>query len=620
MCGIFGYIGKKNAPVIVVAGLKSLEYRGYDSWGIVALEKGNKFFSLKEVGRISEAKDSELPDTNVAIAHTRWATHGKVSVENSHPHFSCKNDLAVVHNGIIENYKELRLNLEDSGHTFRSDTDTEVLAHLIEEKMKNNDDFPSAVKECLNELVGTFAMVALHKDSDKAVCARLGSPLVIGLCRDGDSVSDLFFSSDSFGILKFTKDVLFLDDCEGAVVNFSVNGDVSGYELFNFSTGKPVQKKVTTLDYSGLNITKGKYEHFMFKEICEQPATTALTFNEYAKKNDDGWEIAFENFSGIDFHSIDKITILACGTSYYAGYVSKYIFEKLLGIEVDCDYASEFKYADPIVSDRTLAIAITQSGETADTLGAVRAAKEKGAKVLSIVNVIGSTIARDSDYVIYTKAGPEIGVASTKAFTSQLMILYLVAIKFAASIGKADSDEKREWLSGLEDIPGQISKVIEANEKILGIAQNYFLHSNFLYLGRNLNYPVALEGALKLKEISYIHAEGQSAAEMKHGPIALIDQNMPTVFIAAKDKLYPKIVSNMEEVKARGGRIIAIASEEDARLFEICDDVIMIPKVPETFYPLITVVPLQMLAYHIANLRMCDIDKPKNLAKSVTVE
>ena len=620
MCGIFGYIGMRNASEIVLNGLKSLEYRGYDSWGICALDSSHKLQSVKNVGKISDAKGIKLPAGNIAIAHTRWATHGKVNVENSHPHFCCNRDISIVHNGIIENYKELKLRLEETGHSFTSETDTEVIAHLIEENFRIERDFLIAVQKSLNILDGTFALVVLNRNEKRAVCARFGSPLVMGVCQKDNQISELFFSSDSFGMLEFTKDVIFLDDCEAAVVDFSIKGQTHGYELFNFSTGARVKKDVTTLDYSGQNLSKGEYKHFMFKEICEQPATTALTFSEYAKKTDSGYEIKFENFSSIDFKSINKITIVACGTSYYAGFVSKYIFEKLLGIEVDCDYASEFKYAEPIVSEKTLVIAITQSGETADTLGAVREAKKRGAKVLSIVNVVGSTIARDSDYVIYTKAGPEIGVASTKAFTSQLMILYLIAMKFAKAIGRVSVKKMDNFLSELSTVPDLISRIIDKNDEILAIAKKYFLHPNFLYLGRNLNYPVALEGALKLKEISYIHAEGQSAAEMKHGPIALIDQNMPTVFLAVKDKLYPKIVSNMEEVKARGGKIIAIVSEKDERLRDICDDIVIVPSVSEQFYPLLTVVPLQMLAYHIANLRMCDIDKPKNLAKSVTVE
>ncbi|MBD3310127.1 glutamine--fructose-6-phosphate transaminase (isomerizing) [Candidatus Woesearchaeota archaeon] len=591
MCGIIGYRGTGKGPAIVIQGLKKLEYRGYDSWGI-AVKSKDRIKVRKETGQIGAAKGLDATgDGSTAIGHTRWATHGNVSRENAHPHMSTDNKIAVVHNGIIDNYQELKTRL--ANYKFVSQTDTEVIPLLIKENMDKGHDFTTAVRLALNDLDGTFAIVAMHEDYDQMICAKKGSPLVIGV---GDN--EFFVASDSPAFVEHTRDAIILKDNDMAVIRDNIG-------IMNYVTGEDVQRDISRIDYSVEDAGKGDYEHFMLKEIHEQPDVVNRTIQgRISKKRTLLPEV------DIDMKKVKRIVMVGCGTAYYACLVGEYMIESISGIRVETEYASEFRYRKPLVDRDTLVIAVTQSGETADTLAAIQEAKRKKAKTLSVVNVVGSSIARESDQVVYTRAGPEIGVASTKAFTSQLCVLYLLANMFAgkdpgkiASVGKL------------------IGKILKDEKRIMEIADQYHLKNNFLYLGRGINFPIALEGALKLKEISYIHAEGQSAAEMKHGPIALIDNQMPCVFIAPKDSTYSKIVGNIEEVKARGGSVIAIATQGDEQMKKLADDVIFVPKeADEMLQPLLTVIPLQIIAYYIANYRNCEIDKPRNLAKSVTVE
>lgn len=599
MCGIMAYKGKGNAASAAVNGLKKLEYRGYDSWGIALL--GNPGIEvIKKVGKIGDFS-GELKECSAAIAQTRWATHGSVSERNAHPHLSCDKAIAVVHNGIIENYNELKAILEEK-HKFVSQTDTEVIPHLIEEELKSND-FEEAVRRSLMQLEGTFAVAVMNKDCSKIICARKGSPLVIGLGDD-----EFFAASDITAFLEHTKKVIFLEDNEMAVLDKAV-------KITNFCTNKEVNKKIELVDWDIEQAQKGNYKHFMLKEIYEQPQVIEDNFRGRIKQD----AVFFDELKGFDIKNFSRIVIAACGTAMYAGMVGEYLFEELLKMPVEVEYASEFRYRDPVIDEKTLVIAITQSGETADTLGAVREAKSKKAFVLSVVNVVGSTIARESDIAVYTRAGPEIGVASTKAFTSQLAVLYLLALHFSEKLGLINKESLKEKTEELKKIP-LLMKEILGNNNIKNCALKYCYKNNFLYLGRGANYPIALEGALKLKEISYIHAEGQSAAEMKHGPIALIDNNMPAVFIAVKDRTYSKIISNIEEVKARGGIVIAITGSDGKEAKQLADYVIEVPSTDALLQPILNVVPLQLLAYYIADIRECDIDRPKNLAKSVTVE
>jgi len=578
MCGIAGYIGKRKASPILLEGLRRLEYRGYDSVGMAILSN-NKIEIKKDIGRVEEVNKKlnfEEMEGNIGISHTRWSTHGKVTLENAHPHTGCNDDITIVHNGIIENYLELKEHFND--HKFKSFTDSEVIAHLIEENYKGN--LFEAVLKTLKLVSGAYAVCVMHKNHDEIIVARNGSPICIGI-GEGEN----FIASDVSAFIGETKKVTYLDDLQVARV---AKDDVTVFD----TKGKPVVKCISTVDWDLEQSQKQGYKHFMLKEIHEQPevVTNSLPIPiEYETK-------------------AKKIFLVACGTAGYACLVGKYLIENMARIPCEFVVASEFRYKDPIIGKDDLLIVVSQSGETADTLAALRLAKERGAKTLGLINVVDSTIARECDDVIYTRAGPEIGVASTKAFISQLIVLYKLAAKIAGK--KVD----------LEKIPKLMEKILEQKKHIQKIAKKYFRVYNFIYIGRNLNFPIALEGALKLKEISYIHAEGYAAGEMKHGPIALVTDEVPTVAIAVKDSVYPKVISNIQEVRARNGKVIAIGTEGDEDIKQHADDVINVSKVDELHYPLLTVIPLQMLAYYIADLRHCDIDKPRNLAKSVTVE
>ncbi|MGM5484649.1 MAG: glutamine--fructose-6-phosphate transaminase (isomerizing) [Nanobdellota archaeon] len=571
MCGIFGYKGPEDASGIIKKGLKTLEYRGYDSWGI-ALKTGDKVKLKKKVGRISDEKEDE-EKAHLGIGHTRWATHGGVTKNNSHPHHDKDNRIFVVHNGIIENYAEL-----NEGMELYSETDTEVIPNLIAQY----DDFEEGVRKTVKKLKGSFAFAAIDKRSDRMIAVRNGSPLVIGTGKRG-----MFVASDVSPFLPYTKDAYFMKDGEIAYID----GKVS----FTDFKGKEIRKKSEKVQWSVEQVMKGNYEHFMHKEIHEQPEVIERTLRGQVK------DIPKD---------IRRIVIIGCGTSWHAGLVAEYWIEKLAGVPVEVEYASEFRYRDPVIEKGTTVIAISQSGETADTVAGIKEAKKKGAKIISICNVTGSTIDRISDTTLYTRAGPEIGVASTKAFTTQLTVLMMIA----GRIGRGRINKE------LEKIPDKIREILSKEKEIMELTKEYNSKNNSLFLGRGVNYPIALEGALKLKEISYIHAEGYPAAEMKHGPIALIDKDMPSVFICVKDQSYEKVLSNIQEVKARRGKVIAISTEEDGEIGKYADDVLEVPKTSDELTPFLSVIPLQLIAYHIARDKGCDIDKPRNLAKSVTVE
>ncbi len=608
MCGIVGYIGQKEAVRILLDGLKRLEYRGYDSAGIAIIEDGS-IRCMKAVGKIAELEKKLNGNTihaNMGIAHTRWATHGAPSIENAHPHTDCKNEIAVAHNGIIENYDYLKARLQREGHVFRSETDTEVLSHLIEKYFHGNLEM--AVMEALKEVEGTYGIAVIStRDTGKIVAARKGSPLAIGI-----GVRENFITSDVSASLEHTRDVVYLDDNELAILTADT------YEtktIQNIPTNKKVEEVLWNIDM----IEKGGYPHFMLKEIHEQPQSLR---NAMRGRIDMGGSSV--RLGGLISHEkmlreTKRIVIVACGTSWHAGLVGEYLLEDMARIPVEVEYASEFRYRNPVIEEGTVVIAISQSGETADTLGAMREARQRGAKILSICNVVGSTIARESDFGIYLHIGPEIGVASTKAFTAQIAILYLLTL-YMMKLRNNDLPMFSDMIKVVQAVPDKIQSILDREEEIVELARLYKDRENALYLGRGYNYPVALEGALKLKEISYIHAEGYPAAEMKHGPIALINEDMPVIFIATQDKAYGKILSNIEEVKARGGRVIAIATEGDEYIAEKVDHMFSIPKTADALIPLLSVIPLQLLAYHTAVMRGCDVDKPRNLAKSVTVE
>jgi glucosamine--fructose-6-phosphate aminotransferase (isomerizing) len=608
MCGIVGYIGPKNATPILIDGLRRLEYRGYDSAGIVVMSN-SKLELRRSVGKIlnlDEIISNNPLQGNLGLAHTRWATHGRPSEENAHPHRDCHDQLVIVHNGIIENYIQLKEELSRKGHMFRSQTDTEVIAHLIEEYLK--DDLLEAVQKTLTKVEGAYALgVISTKQPDRIVAARLASPLVVGL---GDE--EFFIASDIPAILPYTRKVIFLDDKELALIK------QDGVEIITI-TGKHVKKSPTHIEWDPIMAEKGGYKHFMLKEIYEQPRAIEDTIRGRIVEDDvylDELKLSKE-----DILDIEKIFIVACGTAYYAGVVGRFMLEELTRIPTEVDIGSEFRYRNPILSDKTLLIAISQSGETADTLAPVKEGKNKGAKIISICNVIGSSLTRESkDGVIYTRAGIEIGVASTKAFTAQLTALYLLAVYLGRHRGTIDSNKAKELLSQIRLIPREVENILAHDDKIKQLSHQFQHYHNFLYLGRGINFPIALEGALKLKEISYIHAEGYPAGEMKHGPIALIDEDMPVVAIATQGNVYDKILSNIEEAKARDGIIIAVATSGDSKITKKVDHVIYIPKTTEFLTPILAVIPLQLLAYHIANYRGCDVDQPRNLAKSVTVE
>jgi glutamine---fructose-6-phosphate transaminase (isomerizing) len=599
MCGIIGYIGQQKTVPILIDGLAKLEYRGYDSAGICVLEN-KELKTIKKKGRIADlAKDKNVNELTavLGIAHTRWATHGEPNEKNAHPHLDCKGEIAIVHNGIIENHLALKELLIKHGHNIKSDTDSEIIAHLIEKFYKG--DLESAVVQALDLIEGAFGLAAIHKNEAKIIVARRGSPLIIGV---GDG--EMFVASDVPAILAHTKRVIYLNDDELAII------EKNQYKIKKL-TGESVNKEVHEIKWTVDQIAKQGYEHFMLKEIFEQPEVLTNTLRGRIKGDRVKLSINF------DINKIKRIIIVACGTSWHSALIGKHLIESMTGISTEVDYASEFRYRDPIVGPDDLLLAISQSGETADTLAALKEAKKKGAKTLGVVNVVGSTITREVDSGIYLHVGPEIGVASTKAFTSQVLALSLLALYTRQTQGKKID---RALLKELDAIPEKISQALKQDKKIISLAKKFKGAKNFLYLGRGFNFPVALEGALKLKEISYIHAEGYPAAEIKHGPIALIDRDMPVVFVATKNNLSQKIISNIQEVKARGGVIIAIANKDDKEIKKIVDYTIEVPETLEEFSPIVNVIPLQLLAYHIANLKGLDVDKPRNLAKSVTVE
>ncbi len=612
MCGIVAYLGDQEAYPIIIEGLHRLEYRGYDSAGVALLNGSLNIYKKK--GKVAEleafAKDKDLKAT-VGIGHTRWATHGEPNDINAHPHRSNDGRVALVHNGIIENHGTLKKALQELGHTFESDTDTEVLAHLIEEYLnRDNSDLESAVRKALTKVIGAFAIVVLDRENpDFMVGARRSSPLVVGL---GDE--EFFIASDATPIIKYTNKVIYLKDDEIVTIDRK-----NGYEVTNIEN-EVQEVTIKELDLKLEELEKGGYDHFMLKEIFQQPATIFESMR--------GRINALEGYvrvGGLDMHlnkikNADRFVIVACGTSWHSGLIGEYLFEELARINVEVEYASEFRYRNPIITEKDVVIAISQSGETADTMSALKLAKEKGALIYGIVNNVGSTIARMTDAGSYIHAGPEIGVASTKAFTSQVTILSLMALHLAFEKGTIDKDYYRRILTELENIPRKVEQVLKADTQIRYIAEEIQHANNALYLGRGYNFPVALEGALKLKEISYVHAEGYPAAEMKHGPIALIDENMPVVVIATNVSAYEKVLSNIQEVIARKGRVIAIVTEGDTEIKKIANYTIEIPATVDPLTPLLSVIPLQLLAYHIAVLRGCNIDQPRNLAKSVTVE
>ena len=615
MCGIVGYIGHRDAYPIIIKGLQRLEYRGYDSAGI-ALYDGNEINLSKTKGKVEDlnnkAKSTISLEGKLGIGHTRWATHGVPNDVNSHPHYSNSGDLVIIHNGIIENYDAIKKELTKRGYTFSSETDTEVLVNLIEEvKRKEGVKLGKAVQIALNEVVGAYAIAVFDKEKpDEIVVAKLGSPLAIGVGEN-----EFFIASDASPFIEFTNNAIYLEDEEMAVIR--LGKEIKLRKIKNDAIAYPsIQELALNLE----EIEKGGFDHFMLKEIYEQPRAILDTYR--------GRLLAKEGIikmAGIDdnlekFLNANRIIIVACGTSWHAGLVAEYIFEDLARIPVEVEYASEFRYRNPVITDKDVLIAISQSGETADTLAAIKLAKEKGAFVFGVCNVVGSSIARETDAGAYTHAGPEIGVASTKAFTTQITVLTLLALKLAKEKGVFDNRRFHEHLSELENIPSKVEKALLSNPLVEIISNVYKDSTNCLYLGRGYNFPVALEGALKLKEISYIHAEGYPAAEMKHGPIALIDEHMPVVVIATNKGHYEKVVSNIQEIKSRKGKIIAVVTEGDVQVKELADHVIEIPETLESLTPLLTTIPLQLLSYHIAVMRGCNVDQPRNLAKSVTVE
>jgi glucosamine--fructose-6-phosphate aminotransferase (isomerizing) len=615
MCGIVGYIGYREAYPIVIKGLKRLEYRGYDSAGVM-LYDGTDIKLSKTKGKVSdlEEKASKEISTNgtIGIGHTRWATHGVPNDVNSHPHLSNSGDLAIIHNGIIENYAPLKEELIKRGYTFKSDTDTEVLVNLIEEVQKKEKiRLGKAVQVALNQVVGAYAIAVFDKKNpDEIVVARLGSPLAIGIGE-----GEYFIASDASPFIEYTSNAVYLED--GEMANIRLHKAMKVRKIKDDSLVDPyIQELQMNLE----QIEKGGYDHFMLKEIYEQPSVIKDTYRGRLHANE-----GLIQMSGIEdnlekFLNAERIIIVACGTSWHAGLVAEYIFEEFARIPVEVEYASEFRYRNPIISSKDVVIAISQSGETADTMAAIKLAKEKGAFVFGVCNVVGSSISRETHAGAYTHAGPEIGVASTKAFTTQITVLTMIALRLAKAKGTLSNSDFHRYLQELEIIPEKVKEALETNDKAKEIAQVFKDSHNCLYLGRGYNFPVALEGALKLKEISYIHAEGYPAAEMKHGPIALIDDQMPVVIIAPKQGHYDKIVSNIQEIKSRSGIIIAVVTKGDTQVRELADYIIEIPETSDALSPLITTIPLQLLSYHIAVMRGCNVDQPRNLAKSVTVE
>lgn len=615
MCGIVGYIGHRDAYPIIIKGLQRLEYRGYDSAGLV-LYDGNNICLTKTKGKVEDLKaKAEAASCNtgqLGLGHTRWATHGIPNDNNSHPHYSNSGNLVIIHNGIIENYESIKKALIKRGYTFESDTDTEVLVNLIEE-VKNTEEVKlgQAVQIALNQVVGAYAIAVFDKNKpNEIVVAKLGSPLAIGI---GDN--EYFVASDATPFIEFTNNAVYLEDEEMAIIR--LGKEIKLRKIKNDAIAYP---NIQELQLNIEEIEKGGYDHFMLKEIYEQPRAILDTYRGRLLADQ-----GLIRMAGIDqnlekFLNAKRIIVVACGTSWHAGLVAEYIFEDLARIPVEVEYASEFRYRNPVITEDDVLIAVSQSGETADTLAAIKMAKEKGAFVFGVCNVVGSSIARETHAGAYTHAGPEIGVASTKAFTTQITILTLIALKLAKEKGTLSDSKFHEYLTELEAIPGKVERALESNVLIEQIAEVYKDSSNCLYLGRGYNFPVALEGALKLKEISYIHAEGYPAAEMKHGPIALIDDQMPVVVIATRKGHYEKVVSNIQEIKSRHGKIIAVVFEGDEMVSELADHIIEVPETSEPLSPLLTTIPLQLLSYHIALMRGCNVDQPRNLAKSVTVE
>ena len=609
MCGIVGYIGQNDALPILIGGLKKLEYRGYDSSGVAVIDNG-KINVIRASGKIKALEDRLAQKSirgHIGIGHTRWATHGGPTEENAHPHCSFDGKFSIVHNGIIENYASLKAKLISEGIQFKSDTDTEVVAHLIARFYTG--DMKAAVLKALAQIEGTFGLgIICSEQPGTLIGARRGSPLILGIGNDGD----FFLASDVSAIISHTQKVVYLDD------NDVVEIKDGSYSIFNMNRNE-VQREVKDVEFDADAVAKGGFPHFMLKEIFEQPEVLRNTMRGRLLVAEGNSKLAGLDTNIKELRNINRIIITACGTSYYAGMVGEYMIEDLAGVPVEVEYASEFRYRNPIIKPGTLVLAISQSGETADTLAALKEAQQKGATALAICNGVGSTIARTSDGGVYLHAGPEIGVASTKAFTSQVAVLAMIALLLGRQ-RRLSIENGTDIAKAMMELPELVQNTLQLSDSIAEIAKQYSTAGNFLYLGRHFNYPVAMEGALKLKEISYIHAEGYPAAEMKHGPIALIDENMPVVVVAPKDSLFDKVISNVREIKARGGRVIAVTTEDCHPLDEIADHIIKVPKTLPMLMPIITCIPLQLLAYHIAVLRGNDVDQPRNLAKSVTVE
>ena len=608
MCGIVGYVGSREAGEILLKGIKRLEYRGYDSWGFAFL-KDKKIVTLKRAGKISDANISSLyfpTDSYTGIAHTRWATHGSPNEVNAHPHLDCESKIAIVHNGIIENYTSLKQELEEEGHIFKSETDSEVIAHMLEEYFCG--DMVEALKEVMLRLVGTFGLAIISSyQPGKLYGVRKGSPLIIGVGN-----KEMFLSSDVNALVRYTRKVIYLEDDE--VVSLTPDS-------FSISSLKESQidKQIHTIPFGAVALEKKGFSHYMLKEIYEQPESLHNTFRGRLDYEKATTKLGGLDLTPSDLQQIKNVKLLGCGTSWHAALIGKHLLEDLAGIPAEVDYASEFRYRNPILQEDTLVIALSQSGETADTLAAVKEAKKRGARVLGVCNVVGSSIARECGRGIYLHAGPEIGVASTKAFTSQVLALTMLSI-FLGRMRNLSYSDGLIALNAIEALPSQIEKILKKADILKKIAEVTYHYKNFLYIGRGYQFPVALEGALKLKEISYVHAEGMPAAELKHGPIALIDENMPTVVLATESPILDKVKSNVAEIKARKGRILSIITEANHEMDELSDFTFTVSPVPEFLAPILSVIPLQLLAYYIAILRGCDVDKPRNLAKSVTVE
>ncbi len=615
MCGIVGYIGHREAYPILIKGLKRLEYRGYDSAGIV-LYDGTDLKLSKTKGKVSDLEEkAEKEGTlkgKIGLGHTRWATHGVPNDVNSHPHFSNSGNLVIIHNGIIENYEPIKKELIKRGYTFKSDTDTEVLVNLIEDvKKKENVKLGKAVQIALNQVVGAYAIAVMDKQKpNEIVVARLGSPLAIGIGED-----EFFIASDASPFIEYTSNAIYLEDEEMAIVRLN-----KPLKVHKIKDDSEVDPYVQELQMNLEQIEKGGYKHFMLKEIYEQPSVIKDTYRGRLLANKGIVQMAGVEDNLEKFLNANRIIIVACGTSWHAGLVAEYVIEEFARIPVEVEYASEFRYRNPIINKDDVVIAISQSGETADTLAAIKLAKENGAFVFGVCNVVGSSISRETHAGAYTHAGPEIGVASTKAFTTQITVLTLIALRLAKANGSMANSDYQRYLLELELIPQKVEEALKSNDVAKEVASIYKDATNCLYLGRGYNFPVALEGALKLKEISYIHAEGYPAAEMKHGPIALIDESMPVIVIAPNKGHYDKVVSNIQEIKSRSGKIIAVVTKGDVQVKELADHVIEIPETNEALTPLLTTIPLQLLSYHIAVMRGCNVDQPRNLAKSVTVE